>query len=96
MRVFNIDPATSKLTESTPLKAPAGSGPRHGSFLAVGDTTYFFLVTEMDVAVISYVVTYNADSTLSFNQVFTSGLLGNKTIPSGASAAECILSVSFP
>jgi 6-phosphogluconolactonase (cycloisomerase 2 family) len=94
VRVFSIDPATSKLTESTPFNAVPGSGPRHGSFLVSGDTTYFFLVTELGNTVTSYTVTYGKGS-LTFNEVFTSGIFGNEATPEGAAAAECILSVGF-
>ena len=58
-----------------------------------GNTTYFFLVTELGNTVTSYTVTYG-DGTLTLNPVFTSGIFGNKTIPDGTAAAECIVSVS--
>ena len=94
VRVFSIDPATSKLTESTPFNAVPGSGPRHGSFLVSDGTTYFFLVTELGNTVTSYTVTYG-EGTLTFNEVFTSGIFGTEPTPEGAAAAECVLSVSF-
>ena len=93
VRVFSIDHATSKLTESTPFNAVPGSGPRHGTFLVSGDTTYFFLVTELGNTLTSYTVTYGK-GTLTFNEVFTSGIFGTKPTPEGAAAAECLLSVS--
>ncbi|KIN00255.1 hypothetical protein OIDMADRAFT_125399 [Oidiodendron maius Zn] len=91
VRVFSIDHATSKLTESTPFNAVPGSGPRHGTFLVSGDTTYFFLVTELGNTLTSYTVTYGK-GTLTFNEVFTSGIFGTKPTPEGAAAAECLLS----
>jgi 6-phosphogluconolactonase (cycloisomerase 2 family) len=94
VRVFSIDPATSKLNESTPFNAVPGSGPRHGSFLTSGNTTYFFLVAELGNTVTSYTVTYGK-GTLTFNEVFTSDIFGNEATPEGAAAAECILSVGF-
>jgi 6-phosphogluconolactonase (cycloisomerase 2 family) len=95
VRIFKIDHATSKLTESTPYHATPGSGPRHGTFLVSGDTTYFFLVTELGNSVTTYKVTYGK-GTLTLNPVFTSGIFGSKTIPEGTAAAECVLSVSPP
>lgn len=93
IRIFSIDPATSNLTESTPFNAEPGTGPRHGSFLVSGDTTYFFLVTELGNTVTTYTVTYG-DGTLTLNPVFKSDIFGNKTVPEGTAAAECIVSVS--
>jgi hypothetical protein len=96
--VFSIDPKTSNLTESTQFKAPPGSGPRHGAFLATDNCTYFFLHSELANTVTSYKVTYGeyGDKSLSFEEVFISGTFGDKPTPPGAAAAEAILSVSAP
>ncbi|TVY60807.1 putative 6-phosphogluconolactonase [Lachnellula suecica] len=92
LRVFTIDPKTSVLTPSTDFSTPPGSGPRHGAFLVTpSNTTYFFLVSELGNSVTSYRVTYG-DKTLGFEEVFTSGIYGNQTIPDGAAAAEAVLS----
>jgi 6-phosphogluconolactonase (cycloisomerase 2 family) len=95
VRVYSIDPATSLLTEATPFQVVPGSGPRHGSFLVSGNTTYFFLVTELGNTITSYELTYGPGPTdLSFTQVFTSGVLGDQTVPDGAAVAENIVTVS--
>jgi 6-phosphogluconolactonase (cycloisomerase 2 family) len=93
VRVFSIDPKTSLLTEITPLSVPAGSGPRHGTFLKTDSgKTYFFLISELANTVASYEVTYS-DAGLNFTNIFISGVYGDKVIE-GAAAAEAILSVS--
>ena len=95
VRVFSIDPKTSRLTESAPFHAPAGSGPRHGIFLNVDSgKTFFFLISELANTIASYEVEYFATG-LKFTNVFLSGIYGNRTIPEGAAAAEVILSVSL-
>jgi 6-phosphogluconolactonase (cycloisomerase 2 family) len=95
VRVFSIDHATSRLTERTPYEAKPGSGPRHGSFLVVGDTTYFFLVTELGNTISTFKLTYGRDE-LKFTEVFVSGIFGDKPVPAGTAAAENVLSVSKP
>jgi hypothetical protein len=105
LRTFAINAADSKLRELTPFAVPAGSGPRHGTFYtpnckpaqvkcaaAKKDNTYFFLVSELANTVSSYKVTYGKDG-LGFTLVDSSGIYGNMTAPTGASAAEGILSV---
>lgn len=92
VRVFTIDPTTSKITASTPLSVVPGSGPRHGAFLVSGPSTFFFLVTELGNTVTTYNITYGANS-LSFKETFTSGIYGpNMTAPPGAAAAEAVVS----
>jgi 6-phosphogluconolactonase (cycloisomerase 2 family) len=94
VRVFAIDPKTSLLTESTPFPVPAGSGPRHGTFLkADSGKTFFFLISELANTIASYEVEYSPAG-LNFTNVFLSGTYGNRTTPDGAAAAEAILSVS--
>jgi 6-phosphogluconolactonase (cycloisomerase 2 family) len=97
VRVFSIDPKTSHLTESAPFQAPAGSGPRHGTFLRADcGKIFFFLISELANTIASYEVDYSATG-LNFTNVFLSGIYGNRTIPDGAAAAEVTLSVShFP
>jgi 6-phosphogluconolactonase (cycloisomerase 2 family) len=94
VRVFCIDPETSLLTETTPFSVPAGSGPRHGTFLKTDSgKTFFFLISELANTIASYEVTYTGTG-LNFTNVFLSGVYGNQTTPTGAAAAEAILSVS--
>ena len=92
VRVFNINAKTNKLTESTSLATPPGSGPRHGSFLKLGQNTYFFLVAEIDNMVRSYKVTYGMDL-ITFEEVFAAGMFGDAATPVGAAAAEASVSV---
>lgn len=97
VRIYSIDPCTSMLTEQTPFEAVPGSGPRHGSFVVSGNTTYFFLVTELGNTITSYKLNYGPGPTdLSLTEVFTSGVLGNQTVPTGAAVAENIVTVSSP
>jgi 6-phosphogluconolactonase (cycloisomerase 2 family) len=91
VRVFSIEPKTSLLTAETPFKAPPGSGPRHGAFLKTECDTYFFLVSELRNTVTSYKVKYG-EKELSFSEVFDSGIYGPRATPTGAAAAEAILS----
>ena len=94
LRIFSIDPKTSLLSESSSFHVPAGSGPRHGTFLKTeSGKTFFFLISELANTIASYEVEYSACS-LNFTNVFVSGIYGNRTIPGGAAAAEAILSVS--
>ncbi len=94
VRVFHADNQTLKWTTSTPLVAPAGSGPRHAAFLATKSKTFLFLVTELSNSILSYQVTYNSNNTLSFQQVYVSGTHGlNNTVPAGAAGAEAKISV---
>lgn len=93
VRVFSIDKQTSFLTERDPYAVPAGSGPRHGTFLKTEcGKTFFFLISELANTISSYEVTY-CDTGLNFTNVFVSGTYGGKPTPEGAAAAEAILSV---
>nr|OQO32380.1 hypothetical protein B0A51_00440 [Rachicladosporium sp. CCFEE 5018] len=88
VRIFAINPTTLILTEKTSLKAPAGSGPRHGVFYnpsgIPGGTTYFHLATELTSAILSYSVNYQPSSGgLNFtllSQTPTLGLLNHERI----------------
>ncbi|RAL63990.1 hypothetical protein DID88_003178 [Monilinia fructigena] len=73
---FPFDPKTALLTQQTPYKAPAASGPRHGVFHQTesGDT-YYYLVSELGNKISS----------------FESRIYGNQTTPAGAAAAVCLL-----
>ncbi|RDW80710.1 hypothetical protein BP5796_05408 [Coleophoma crateriformis] len=91
VRVYSIDKKTSELIESTPFHAPPGSGPRHGSFLVSGNQTFYFLISELGNTIASYKLSYG-NASLEFTQVFRSGTYGNHTVPTGAAAAECLVS----
>lgn len=92
MRIFHIDNVTSLLTPQAPINVPAGSGPRHGTFLKTdnGDT-YFYLISELANTVASYNVTYTSAG-LSFQQTSIIGTYGDQPTPVGAASAEAILS----
>lgn len=93
MRVFSIDKKTSLLTERDPYAVPAGSGPRHGTFLKTrSGKTFFFLISELANTIASYEVTY-CDSGMNLTNVFNSGTYGDQPTPEGAAAAEVLLSV---
>lgn len=95
VRVFTIDKKTSALTESKPLQAPPGTGPRHGGFHVTHGETFFFLASELGNTVTSYKVTYGRNS-LSFKEVFVTGIEGKHPIPPNVTAAEVVLTVSLP
>ncbi|KAI9736113.1 MAG: hypothetical protein M1818_006289 [Claussenomyces sp. TS43310] len=92
VRIFSVDPSTSLLTESTPLVAPTGSGPRHAAFLVAGDQTYLFLVTELTSTLISYKVNYDTPGSLAFEEVMAIGIYGDNTTRSDTFAAEVVVS----
>lgn len=95
VRIFSINHNTSELTPSTPLVVPAGSGPRHGSFLVQGNSTYFYLISELGNTIVSYLVHYE-ESGLGFSKIFSSGTFGpNATVPVNTTSAETIVSVSL-
>jgi 6-phosphogluconolactonase (cycloisomerase 2 family) len=94
IRIFSIDKATSALTEITPVKAPAGAGPRHGAFFVARRKTYFLLVCELVNEVITYQVKYTKTG-LDFSQISAVNIFGNQPPPAGAAAAEAVISVSL-
>jgi 6-phosphogluconolactonase (cycloisomerase 2 family) len=91
VRVFSVDPTTSLLTEATPLKTPPGTGPRHGVFLKTDCDTFFFLVFELGNTIASYKVTYGKKG-LGFTKVFERSIYGPNATPTGADAAEVVIS----
>jgi 6-phosphogluconolactonase (cycloisomerase 2 family) len=93
LRIFAINKKTSMLSESSTFAVAPGSGPRHGTFLKTADATYLFVISELSNTIASYSVAYTA-ARLSLTQVFISGAYGvGVEIPTGAGAAEAILSV---
>lgn len=95
VRLYSVDEAGLSFTELEPLAAVPGSGPRHGAFLVTEDgTTYFYLVGELSNTVTGFEVTYNADNTLDFTEVFVSSTHGlNETVPNNqTTAAEIAIS----
>ncbi|KAK3674313.1 hypothetical protein LTR78_005782 [Recurvomyces mirabilis] len=95
VRVFSWDIETLKLKELSPLKAAAGSGPRHAAFwnpyavASENSTTYMYLVAELASSVTSYAVTYLPNGGgLSFSQVYNSTTYGLLNLPEGNAPAE--------
>lgn len=83
------------MTALDPLKAKAGSGPRHGAFWKPNKhTTYFYLVAELGVTVTVYEVAYPKAGGLAFEEKFVINTFGGKTVPAGAAPAEIEVSVS--
>ncbi|CAK7211854.1 hypothetical protein SCUCBS95973_001265 [Sporothrix curviconia] len=90
VRVFLINQTSLAWTPVRPLVTPPGTGPRHASFV-IGDKnqTYMYLTSELANTVTGYEVTYNANSTLSFKQVYVAPSHGAGTVvPAAATAAE--------
>jgi 6-phosphogluconolactonase (cycloisomerase 2 family) len=72
VRIYTIDQKTNILTAKTPLKAKAGSGPRHGAFTLdpIAGHYVFYLVAEIASSVTAYRVTYgNALGDLTFDEI---------------------------
>ncbi|TVY56428.1 putative 6-phosphogluconolactonase [Lachnellula suecica] len=96
VRVFHADPTTHHLDEQSPLKVPAGSGPRHAVFYTSKTCgfkrTYLYLVTELSNMLYGYEVMYNGNMTLSFNKVYESGTFGFLPIPNTAFPSEILIS----
>ena len=96
VRIFSINQTSLEWTAVKPLEVTPGSGPRHATFLVTEDKrTFMYLVSELANNITGYEVAYNGDDTLGFKQVYQSSTHGaGKTAPSGAGAAEIVLSVS--
>lgn len=70
VRIYLIDPAGSNnLTSQTPLKAKAGSGPRHGAFSQdlINGSYVYYLGAEISSTVTAYKVSYA--SGISFEEI---------------------------
>ncbi|RKF59884.1 putative 6-phosphogluconolactonase [Erysiphe neolycopersici] len=93
IRVFSIEDS-NRLTEQNSFSVPAGSGPRHGAFLRVGEytsqKTYFFLISEITNTVASYAVS-PADKSLEFTPISSNDVL-NQAPPKGLASAELTVS----
>ncbi|KAK1759339.1 Lactonase, 7-bladed beta-propeller-domain-containing protein [Echria macrotheca] len=95
VRVFALDNATLRYTQTTPLQAATpGAGPRHGTFVKGPSKTFFYLVHELANTLVGYEVTYNADGkTLGFKEVHSSNTHGESAVlPNTTAAAEVIAS----
>lgn len=98
VRVFSFD-STGALTEEDPLEAKAGSGPRHAVFWTgasyYGNSTYFYLVSELANTLTTFTVTYPPSGGISFTEVDETSTFGEAPQPAGAAAAEIEISVSL-
>ncbi|KZF19265.1 putative isomerase YbhE [Xylona heveae TC161] len=98
VRVFKIDPKTTLLKESEPLKLNPGYGPRHGLFWFPRGKPqkqvpiYFYLVSELTSHIDGFKVTYPAAGGISFEKIFETTSYGGPEKPDGALAAEIQLS----
>ncbi|KAH8879671.1 putative isomerase YbhE [Thozetella sp. PMI_491] len=92
VRIFSIDQKGLQYTPSGTLSVPAGSGPRHVSWLVTGTKTFLFLISELANSITTFEVSYD-NSSLGFRQTYVSSTYGlNKTAPAGAAAAEVVVS----
>ncbi|KIH91702.1 hypothetical protein SPBR_01790 [Sporothrix brasiliensis 5110] len=94
VRVFLINQTSLEWTPVAPLVTPPGTGPRHASFV-VGDKnqTYLYLTSELANTITGYEVTYHANQTLSFAQIYVAPTHGPGTVvPAAATAAEIVTS----
>ncbi|OJD33976.1 extracellular aldonolactonase [Diplodia corticola] len=91
VRTYSYDSAGA-LTEGKPLEAEAGTGPRHAAFWTGssyhGNSTFFYLVGELDNSLTTYAVTYPAAGGISFTEVSKTTSFGDAPEPEGAAAAE--------
>lgn len=94
VRLFSFDKQTLKTTALAPVKAKAGSGPRHVAFAVKGAKTFMYLITELGNTIVGYEVTY--DSTIHFKEIFDIGSHGaGRPVPANAAASEIVVSVSL-
>ncbi|KAM0294389.1 hypothetical protein ACHAPM_011282 [Fusarium culmorum] len=92
-RVWSFDKdKLAPIAEVGALKAPAGSGPRHGFFkVTKSGETFFIFNGELDQKVYSYRVTYTRMG-LSFTKVFEITSLNAKFPPNTAPISEIAMS----
>ncbi|KAH7183546.1 Lactonase, 7-bladed beta-propeller-domain-containing protein [Fusarium flagelliforme] len=92
-RVWSFDKdKIAPIAEVGSLKAPAGSGPRHGFFKVMkSGETFFIFNGELDQKVYSYRVKYTRTS-LSFTKVFKITSLNEKFPPNTAPISEIAMS----
>jgi len=68
VRIFSINASSALLTETAPLIAAPGSGPRHGAFTldAISGSYIFYLVGEITATVTAYRVSYPSTGGMAF------------------------------
>lgn len=82
LRIFKVDKNTAKLKEAGTVDTGIGpgeikAGPRHGVFHKIDSTTYYYVITELSNELITYKVTYTADS-MTFAQQFRTNTHGKE------------------
>lgn len=92
VHVFRPDLSTGKLTECPPLRANAGSGPRHAVFWSpkgADSPLFLYLVGELTATVTGYQVSYEPDgSGMTFRELFVTSTLGDRKSSKPVLAAE--------
>ncbi|KAK5660354.1 hypothetical protein OQA88_12895 [Cercophora sp. LCS_1] len=91
IRVFRINQATLGYATVGSLQSAPGSGPRHAAFVTTPfNTTYLYVVHELTNTLVGYQVTYRVNSTLGFQQVYSTTTYGKddngNDIPAASSA----------
>jgi 6-phosphogluconolactonase (cycloisomerase 2 family) len=88
VRVYKLAAGSVDWTAQAPVKAVAGSGPRHAAFATLGGNTYFYTYNELSNTVTGYKVRYT-DGAISFTQLFDISSHGEGgSVPAGTKAAE--------
>lgn len=72
LHVFSIDKTNGTLEECERIEFPAGSGPRHGKFVAsskTGGSTVLYTVSELSAEFTAFAVEYKDNECPSFNKI---------------------------
>lgn len=94
VRVYKIGPSPGTVTPVAPVKAIAGSGPRHAAFAVQGPNTYLYTVNELSNTITGYAVSYKGE-TPEFTQILDVSTHGpGGSVPKGTKSAEIVVSVS--
>lgn len=92
LRVYKIGPSPGTVTPLAPIKAIAGSGPRHAAFSVQGANTYLYTVNELSNTITGYSVSCKGD-TPSFTQILDVSTHGpGGSVPKGTKSAEIVVS----
>jgi 6-phosphogluconolactonase (cycloisomerase 2 family) len=103
VRVFQIshNPASlNYLTEVAPLTLAPGSTPRHGTFVPIGESWYFYILNQNANTLLGFRVIYYTNGTLGFVQVSNTDVLlrpdGSSASNATTQSSELHVSVSPP
>jgi 6-phosphogluconolactonase (cycloisomerase 2 family) len=92
IRVFKTDDSLA-LTEKPSHTLTRGTGPRHATFLKGTDKTYLYVINEIANTLKVFTVTYNADESLGFTEIYSQSTHGvGQSVPAGTAAAEITFS----